>query len=307
MKKLELDILRVQQLLYDLGYEDDLFQCTEISKDYGIEFTADIETGKIKIFNQGREWVFKAFSNGDKDNPVLSSAVPIDDIDSLLALVVFIDGRNFEGEDFSAIRTPDGLVFLVDEIRDALNNKGFEETYLVIYGDEKVFSFGKSSDSNKEIEVFAEPYSNVCEITLEVDNFSSVLAGEISGIIRSGQVENLIEDSLAEYYRFLELRDELNENLCFDCEILYEANHEGPTNNDSTKLILDTIASLVAVYGELTIPLGAPRAGEEGTKILKITSQLNALKESMSEKHYVGWNFSVKNPLKAPKRNVYEY
>lgn len=134
MKKPEMDILRVQQLLCDLGYENDLFQCIEISKGGGIEFTADIETGKIKIFNQGREWIFKAFSNDDRENPAISSAVPVDDIDSLMALVVFVDGRNFEGEDFSEIITPNELVFLVDEIRNALKIKGFEETYLTFLG-----------------------------------------------------------------------------------------------------------------------------------------------------------------------------
>jgi|GEM_PF-4935588 len=35
MKKPEMDILRVQQLLCDLGYENDLFQCIEISKGGG--------------------------------------------------------------------------------------------------------------------------------------------------------------------------------------------------------------------------------------------------------------------------------
>lgn len=310
MKKPEMDILRVQQLLCDLGYENDLFQCIEISKGGGIEFTADIETGKIKIFNQGREWIFKAFSNDDRENPAISSAVPVDDIDSLMALVVFVDGRNFEGEDFSEIITPNELVFLVDEIRNALKIKGFEETYLTFFGDNNIFLFGQSFDSDEEMSVIVivDTYSTTIEIHLEVGNFHSALAGEISGIVRSWQVENLIEDSLTEYYSFIKLRDELKETLRFDYEIFDEADHEGANNkNDSTELILNTIASLLAVGGELTIPLGAARAGEEGTKILKITSQLSSLKESISEKHYVGWNFLAKNLLKAPRRAVYEY
>lgn len=285
MKKLELDILRVQQLLYDLGYEDIFFLSTENSKGCEIEFTADIETGKIKIFNQGREWVFKAFSNGDKDNPVLSSAVPIDDIDSLLALVVFIDGRNFEGEDFSEIKAPDEFVDLVDEIRNALNTKGFEEVHL-IFMDGKVFSFWRSSDSNKAIEVFTDPYSTVGEITLEVGSFRSTTLGEIWEVFKSWQIENLIEASLKSYHRFVELRDELKENLCFDCEIFDEADHEGLNNkDDSTKSILNTIASLLAVGDELTIPLGVSKDGEQGTKTLKLRSQLSSLRESIPDEY----------------------